>query len=227
MAAKRVDIPSENKLGTVPAMMAGDPTTMKQGLIVLQEWWGMNDQIQDCGKDLCGQGKIVTLVPDLYRGKVTTDNEEAGHFMGDLDWRGAVSDIQGCAKFLKSQGVLKVAVTGFCMGGALSMAGAALVPEIDAAVPFYGIPSAQLCDVTSIKVPMQCHFANNDQTAGFASPAEWKPLKKKLEEKLDMLEFYEYEAGHAFTNKTGDNYNKKLCDLAFSRMFIFLEKHLA
>ncbi|GFO28202.1 dienelactone hydrolase family protein, partial [Plakobranchus ocellatus] len=97
MASKRVECPSENKAGPVPAMLTGDPKTTPRGIIVLQEWWGLNDQIQDCGKDVSNGAKAVAIVPDLYRGKVTTDNEEAGHLMGNLDWQGAVADIRACA----------------------------------------------------------------------------------------------------------------------------------
>ena len=69
------------------------------------------------------------------------------------------------SRHLKAQGCQKVGVVGFCMGGALTMAAAALIPEVDAAAPFYGIPSAQLCDVTKIKIPMQCHFAEKDSVS--------------------------------------------------------------
>lgn len=226
MASKRIEVPSENK-SALPAVITGDPKVTPVGVIVLQEWWGMNGQIQDCGRDISVGVKAVTIVPDLYRGKVTTDNEEAGHFMSNLDWAGAVQDIRACAQYLKSQGVKKVGVTGFCMGGALAFAGAALVPEIDAAAPFYGIPSPELCDVLTIKVPVQCHFAEHDDTKGFASPDEWKPLKPKLEAKLKDLEFYSYDAKHAFTSKVSPNYNKACQELAFKRMFEFFQKTLA
>ena len=70
-------------------------------------------------------------------------------------------------------GCKKVGVTGFCMGGALSLASAALIPEeISAAAPFYGIPSADLCDVGKIKIPLQGHFGSKDTRAGFSSPKD-------------------------------------------------------
>ncbi|GFN86625.1 carboxymethylenebutenolidase [Plakobranchus ocellatus] len=222
-----VECPSENKAGPVPAILTGNPKTTQSGIIVLQEWWGLNDQIRDCGKDISVGAKTVTIVPDLYRGKMTTDNEEAGHLMGNLDWQGAVADIRACAKYLKKLGCKKVGVTGFCMGGALAFAGAALVPEIDAAAPFYGIPGSQLCDVTTIKIPVQCHFAEKDDTKGFASPDEWKPLKTKLEANLEHLEFHSYNAPHAFTSKISPNYNRVCQELAFKRMFKFFKRNLA
>ncbi|KAK0066101.1 protein usf-like isoform X1 [Biomphalaria pfeifferi] len=225
---KVVKFESANKLGACPGVLCGDPKKQPRGIIVLQEWWGVNQQIQECGKDLCGRYDAVTLVPDLYRGKVAEDNETAGHYMGSLDWKGAVDDIRAAAKYLKEQGCKKVGVTGFCMGGALSMAAAALIEEVDAAVPFYGIPSDQLCDVTKIKIPLQCHFAEKDDTKGFASPDEFRPLEAKLKAaNLKVLEFYVYQAGHAFTNTSGPNYNKECRDLAFSRMSEFFKKYLS
>ncbi|BFZ20879.1 hypothetical protein BsWGS_23918 [Bradybaena similaris] len=224
---RKVTCPSSNKLGDCPALLFGDPKSAAKGVIVLQEWWGINQQMEDCGQELSRQAKLATLLPDLYRGKVATDNETAGHYMGQLDWQGAIEDIRACARYLKSQGCRKVGVTGFCMGGALSMAAAALVSEIDAAAPFYGIPSGQLCDVAAIKIPLQCHFAERDETKGFASPDEWKPLKKKLEGSVKQLEFHVYDAGHAFTNKTGPNYNENCCNLALSRMLQFFHKTLS
>ncbi|XP_059150007.1 protein usf-like isoform X2 [Physella acuta] len=225
---KQIKFESANQLGACPGVLCGDPKKSAQGIIVLQEWWGVNQQIQDCGKELCGLANAVTLVPDLYRGKVAEDNETAGHYMGGLDWKGAVEDIRAAAKYLKEQGCKKVGVTGFCMGGALSMAAAALVQEIDASVPFYGIPSAELCDVTKIKIPLQCHFAEKDDTKGFASPDEYRPLEAKLKAaNLKDFEFYEYPAAHAFTNTSGPNYNKDCRDQAFSRMKQFFHKHLA
>ena len=79
--------------------------------------------------------------------------------MDNLDWQGAIQDISAAARFLKLRGCVKVGVTGFCMGGALAFASAALLPDdISAAAPFYGIPSPQLCDLATIKIPVQCHF---------------------------------------------------------------------
>ena len=64
--------------------------------------------------------------------------------------------------------VVKVGVTGFCMGGALSIASAVLIPEVDAAVSFYGTPSPDLADVSKVKVPVQAHFGELDNIQGFS-----------------------------------------------------------
>lgn len=227
MQVDKVSFASENALGNCPGVLVkAKETSSTRGLVVLQEWWGMTQQIQDEATEIAEKGDFIALVPDLYRGKVATDHETAGHYMSDLDWPGAVKDIEGAAKYLLSKGCSKVGVTGFCMGGALSMAAAALVKEISAAAPFYGIPSAELCDVSQIKVPLQCHFGSLDELVGFSSPKDVEALKAKFEGGKVKYELYSYNAGHAFTNTTGPNYNKEACTLALQRMIDFMQKNL-
>jgi carboxymethylenebutenolidase len=95
-------------------------------------------------------------VPDLYRGKVATDNEEAQHHSSNLDWAGAIQDIQGAVNHLKSIGCESIGVIGFCMGGALSLKSAVAVSGLKASVFFYGIPGG--LDVSQIKIPIQVFF---------------------------------------------------------------------
>ncbi|XP_060064445.1 protein usf-like [Ylistrum balloti] len=217
---------SGNKLGKCPYKISGDVSKTKKGLIVLQEWWGLNDQIKNVAVSIGNMGNFVTLVPDLYRGKKTTDNEEAGHFMGNLDWEGAVLDIQGAAKKLKSMGCTKVGVTGFCMGGALSLASAVRVSEIDAAASFYGIPGDGLADVSKIRIPLQCHFGTKDAVEGFSCPKSQAKLREKLDNGKVAYDFFSYDAGHAFTNETSPNYYKDCSDLALGRLVDFMNKNL-
>lgn len=134
--------------------------------------------------------------------------------------------IVGAAKYLLSKGCSKVGVTGFCMGGALSLAAAALVPEISASAPFYGIPGTDLCDVGTIKIPLQCHFGKLDEMVGFSSPKEVEVLKSKLEAGGVNFELHMYNAGHAFTHKGGPRYNKDAAELSLQRMIEFMKKNL-
>ena len=101
---EKISFPSENKQGACPGVLTGDTSKSSMGLVVLQEWWGMTEIIVDEAADISESGNLVTLVPDLYRGKITTDHETAGHYMSDLDWAGAVKDIAGAAKYLKEKG---------------------------------------------------------------------------------------------------------------------------
>src|SRR5580698_1421518 len=102
-------------------------------IVVIQEWWGLNAQIRGVADRLAKAG-YVALVPDLYRGKSTVEAEEAHHLLTGLNFGDAASqDIRGAVQYLKTR-CQKVGVTGFCMGGALTLLTACAAPEVDAAV---------------------------------------------------------------------------------------------
>jgi len=214
-------------------------TKRDQGIVVIQEWWGINDQIKQHAQYLADQGYVV-LVPDLYRGKLGLDVEEASHLMNHLDFKEAVNEIDICARYLR-EGVVgrrKVGVTGYCMGGALTLATAALTKHVDVAVSFYGIPPAALCDLRNIKVPVQAHFGELDNLKGFSDPDSAQQLESKLKQASIPFEVYLYPGqGHAFMN--GDAwseerkkeigaqpYNAEAAGLAWKRTFAFLNKYL-
>ena len=168
------------------------------------------------------------MIPDLYRGKVATDHEEAGHYFNDLDWPGAVQDIQGAVDYLKSQGVEKIGVTGFCMGGALAIAASVRVDGLSAAAPFYGIPSKELADPAKARTPLQCHFGLKDSLKGFSDPEAQDALEKVLKENNVKYEFYRYEgADHAFVNESNpEKYNAEYTKQAHERTVEFFQKYL-
>jgi carboxymethylenebutenolidase len=104
------------------------------GVVVIQEWWGLNDQIRGVA-DRLAQAGYSALVPDLYRGKSTLAAEEAHHLMTNLNFGDAASmDVRGAVQALKARGAAKVGVTGFCMGGALTVLALTMAPEADAGV---------------------------------------------------------------------------------------------
>jgi len=229
LTPRRVTFPSQNSLGDAHGVVIGDPKKTPSALIVVHEWWGMNEQIQEEGKEIARDGNLTVLVPDMYRGKVADNREDAGHLMGGLDWKGAVKDIAAAAQYLKSQGCAKVGVTGFCMGGALSFAAAVhCAGDISAAAPFYGIPNPQLADLTKLTIPVQAHFGELDDIAGFSSPADYNELRERLAAaNVPSYEMFTYPAGHGFTNPKNDNYNKEATTLALSRVYAFMSKHLS
>lgn len=220
-----VNFTSQNPVGDCPGSLNGAMRDPNKCLIVVQEWWGMNEQIKQQALDIAGLGNFTTVVPDLYRGVVTENPTEAIHIVRNLSYAGAVQDIKGAAQYLLKQGCKKVGITGFCMGGALSLAAAALVPEISAAAPFYGIPDPQLANVSTIKIPVQCHFGKLD-TSNTANIAEYTKLRQQLDAGGVNYEFYEYEAGHAFTNPHSRNYNESIAKLSIGRMIDFMNKYL-
>lgn len=100
--------------------------------LVLQEWWGLNAHMQKLSSRFASAG-FAALAPDLYRGKVASTADEASHLMDALNWDTAMNDVANAAEYLREEvGVKRVAVMGFCMGGALTIAAACRVPHIDA-----------------------------------------------------------------------------------------------
>ncbi|KAJ3034779.1 hypothetical protein HDV00_004641 [Rhizophlyctis rosea] len=212
----------------VPYFVAG--AGAKAGVIVIQEWWGLNNQIKKTTKRYAEALGALAISPDLYRGKVATEEDEANHLMGALDWPRAIEDIRNAVKYLKSRGVEKVGITGFCMGGALTLASAVHIPELSAGVVFYGVPPAAFADPKDIKIPLQYHFGNQDTSKGFAD----KPTADKLKETLaangkDTSEFYQWEgANHAFMNEEEPAYPyvPEVANKAFDKSVAFFKKHL-
>ena len=192
------------------------------GMVVIQEWWGVNAQIQGVASALVAAG-YRALVPDLFRGKVTLDEAEAAHLMGGVDFLDAAQqDVRGAVQYLRETSS-KVGAIGFCMGGALSILAAVYVPEVHAVVDWYGMPPAEAGDTRTIRIPLQGHFALHDT---FFPITQVDALEKRLQEAGVPHEFYRYDASHAFGNETWRYYDAKLKDQAWKRTLEFLAKHL-
>jgi len=222
---KRPDGQSVQGYLAEPAAGAGAP-----GLVVIQEWWGLNAQIKGVADRLAAAG-YRALVPDLYRGKVAVEAKEAEHLMTNLNFADAAGqDVRGAVQHLKGKSA-KVGVTGFCMGGALTLRAAVNVPEVDAAVVWYGFPPLESIDATKIKAPLLGHFAIEDVPFPIATV---DTLEQKLRQANVRFEFHRYQAKHAFANETqvGDKklpiteYNPAAAELAWRRTMDFLARHL-
>jgi carboxymethylenebutenolidase len=192
------------------------------GIVVIQEWWGMNDQIKKTA-DRFAQAGYRALVPDLYRGKVATAADEANHLMTGLNWGDAgTQDVRGAVQHLKAGG--KVAVLGFCMGGALTIIASVKVPETDAGVCFYGIPPKEAADPAQIRIPFQAHFANKDD---WCTPAAVNGLEATLKQAKAKFELYRYDAQHAFFNEQrAEVYDGACAKQAWERTAKFLKANI-
>jgi carboxymethylenebutenolidase len=168
------------------------------GVVVIQEWWGLNDQIRGVADRLALAG-YVALVPDLYRGKSTVEAEEAHHLMTGLNFGEAASqDIRGAVQHLKGR-CPKVAVTGFCMGGALTVLSVTMVPEADAGCIWYGFPPLEFVDASKIKAPLIAHWATQDVPFPIATV---DTLEEKFKAAGVAYHGYRYLAHHGFANET-------------------------
>ncbi|WP_310388801.1 dienelactone hydrolase family protein [Roseateles sp.] len=192
----------------------------RPGLILIQEWWGLNPQI--CGvADRFAAAGFTTMAPDLYRGRLASDADEASHLMTGLDFGDATQqDLAGALAFLL-QHCSKVGVTGFCMGGALTIAAAVHLKGLSAASCFYGIPPAELADPATIGIPFQAHFANQDD---WCTPAAADALQAQL---APSAEIHRYAAQHGFFNeRRPEVFDADAAALAWKRTLTFLRRHL-
>lgn len=200
------------------------------GIVVIQEWWGLNDQIRGVADNLAAQG-YRALVPDLYRGKSALDAKEAEHLMNALDFADAAGqDVAGAVAYLHDSGSSKVGVTGFCMGGALTLLSSVFVKGIDAAVAWYGYPPLDYIDAGKITAPLMGHWAIEDVPFPIAKVDD---LEKKLSDAKVSFEFHRYQAKHGFANQEADSkglvflkHDPKNAELAWQRTMEFFGKHL-
>lgn len=192
-------------------------------IVLIQEWWGVNEQIRGVARRLVDAGYNV-LIPDLYRGKIASASDEAKHLMDDLNFPDALfQDLAGAVDTaVHHHG--KAAVMGFCMGGALTIAAAVHLQRLSAAVCFYGIPPAQLADPAQLKVPLLAHFATQDD---WCTPDRVDALEQRLQGATVEHELHRYDAHHAFFNEARPEvHDPRAADLAWERTLEFLGEHL-
>lgn len=215
---------------SVSAYLAEPEGGSGPGVVVLQEWWGLNDQIRGVADRLALAG-YVALVPDLYRGKSTVEAEEAHHLMSNLKFgEAAAQDVRGAVAYLKTR-CPKVGVTGFCMGGVLTVMAMTAVPEADAGVSWYGFPALEQLDASLIRAPLMGHWATQD---GAFAIANVDVLEEKFRTaKLDYTG-HRYLAYHAFANETAagprrvpfTQYDPVWAQIAWDRTLRFFGRHL-
>jgi carboxymethylenebutenolidase len=202
------------------------------GVIVVQEWWGVNPQIKGMADRLAADG-FVALVPDLYHGELAQHDEmdKASHLMQTLPMDRAARDMLGAVDYLLSRDECtsdKVGAIGFCMGGMLSLVlGAIGGDKIGAITPFYGAPIGDGGpDWTGLTAPVKGHFAEIEQ---FFVPDAVTALEAELKGMGKDVEFVIHAgAGHAFCNEENPlgTYNPDLANECLSDAFAFLHKNL-
>jgi carboxymethylenebutenolidase len=203
------------------------------GVVVVQEWWGVNDAIKEMA-DRLAEGGFVALVPDLYRGQVAGHDEmdKAAQLMNQLPPDRAAKDMSGAVDYLADHEAVTgdgIGVMGFCMGGMLSLILAAQRPDrIKAAVPFYGFPQGDMePDWSNLAASVQGHMAENDD---FFGPEAAKALETKLQGMGKDVTFTVHPGtGHAFMgphNALG-TLDEKLAAEIWPQALAFLHEKLA
>jgi carboxymethylenebutenolidase len=200
------------------------------GIIVIQEWWGLVDHIRDVCDRFAAEG-FTALAPDLYHGETTDAPDDAGRRMMALRMDRAAAELGGAVDLLLASDAVRgdgVGVTGFCMGGGLSLVLAAQRPDaVRACVPFYGLipwPEAQP-DWSRLEAPVLGHYAEDDR---WCTPDAVAELQRTLDGHGKDAELIVYPGvGHAFFNDDRPAaYDATAASVAWTRTLEFLRAKL-
>jgi len=199
------------------------------GVLVIQEWWGLTDHIADVTDRLAAQG-FVALAPDLYGGRTTHDAEEAGALMMALPVEDSAHELAGAVEFLLGHDAVTsatVGAVGFCMGGGFVLLLAAQQgAKVSAAVPFYGVGPAVPEAYAGLTAAVQGHYGEKDD---FYPADDARRQEAQIREESGAeVEFFFYDAAHAFFNDTNalGTYDSEDATLAWDRTVSFLRDHV-
>jgi len=195
-------------------------------IIVIQEWWGLNDQIKNKAKYLAKEG-YVTLAVDLYRGKVTTDPEEAHELLRGLPEDRAVRDLISAVSYLKTLPNVKkdkIGSIGWCMGGGYSLSLAINSPDITACVIYYGRLITDKDQLRRTNASVIGFFGEEDRGIPPSSVNAFEEDMKTLGKNVSV---YIYPgAGHAFANEEKPSYNPKAAKDSWEKTLSFFSQKL-
>ncbi|ACZ41220.1 Carboxymethylenebutenolidase [Thermobaculum terrenum ATCC BAA-798] len=213
---------------TAEGYLAKPDTDKAPGVLVIQEWWGLNDNIKSICERFASEG-FLALAPDLYHGRATTEPDEARKLAMSLQMETAAKDMSGAVDYLREHaGYTSVGAVGYCMGGGLALFIAALRGDVvKAVVPFYGLvpPSAPPVDWSKLQASVLGHYAELDQGITVERVREFENQLKSLGKEVE-IHIYQ-GAQHGFCNDTRPQvYNREACELAWQRTIAFLRKKL-
>lgn len=184
--------------GATTAYVAMPDEANDKAVIVIQEWWGLNDHIKDIADRYAAEG-FTAIAPDLYRGEIAAEAQEAGKMMNNLQTEDGLNTIDcAIAAAQEKYGIKKFGITGFCMGGTFALEAACKLENLSASVPFYGdIPDE--FTLKGLKCPVLFISATKDQWINTEKVAELGRIAKA---NVLPIESVKYEADHAFFNDT-------------------------
>ena len=194
------------------------------GIVMVHEWWGLNDNIKEMARMLASSGYVVLAV-DLYNGEVATIRERARQLVMSLDQAKAVQNMRMAVSHLRTQQhVTKIASLGWCFGGGMSLQLALSGEALNATVIYYGSLVTDEAKLSPVHWPVLGIFGDQDTSIPVSNV-------KQFETTLNQLnienEIHIYPGvGHAFANPSGMNYAPEATKDAWEKTTAFLEKHL-
>jgi carboxymethylenebutenolidase len=222
MKTETINLSSPHGATTAHVALPEKPDA-KAAVLLIQEWWGINDHIRDLASRYAAEG-YVCVAPDLFRGKVTRDAQEASKLMHDLAVEDGMATISAAIQEVPSKyGVKKLGITGYCMGGTFALRAACDFDTLAAAAVFYGdIPDENT--LSRLKVPVLFFAGVRDQ---WINPEKVDGLKKAARKYNLPIEVVTYDADHAFFNDTRPEvYNPEAAADAWRKVLAFFDARL-
>jgi carboxymethylenebutenolidase len=197
-------------------------------VVVIQEWWGLNDWVKDQARALAKEG-YVALAVDLYHGKVADKQEDAHQLMSGLSSDLALRDLKGAYAYLQSRADVRKGhggAIGWCMGGMYALKLATEEPGLKAVVAYYGAPPAEEAALARIKAAVMGNYGADDKGPSPAQVKAFEAAMTKLGKPVDVKIYP--GAGHAFANPNNPwkGYREDAAKDAWARTVAFFAKHL-
>jgi carboxymethylenebutenolidase len=191
-------------------------------LIVIQEWWGLNDNVKmESDKYYTDLGDVNVIAVDMYDGKVAATPDSAMKLMRGADMGRMTAIIQGAIKYAGSKA--SIYSVGWCFGGMWSLQTAILAgPQAKGTVMYYGRPETNMDKLKSIQCDIIGFFGNLDQSP---SPTMVNDFEKNMKEAGKNLAVNRYEAGHGFANPSNPSYNAAAKEDAYIKAIAFFKAH--
>lgn len=194
------------------------------GVVMIHEWWGLNQQIKDMAVQLAKQGYIVLAV-DLYNGQVAGTPEQAMQYSGGVrdNQQAAITNLEQAVSYLKDQGASKVASLGWCFGGGQSLQ-LSLAEPLDATVIYYGSLVTDRQQLANIKWPVLGVFGEDDTSIPISQVEQFATELDTLG--VENIIYVYPGVGHAFANPSAQTYSAEATKDAWAKTVMFLDQHL-
>jgi len=196
------------------------------GVVVIHEWWGLNEHIRHWADRLAAEG-YAALAVDLYGGRVATEPDRAMELMQAVDDERALAILHAAHTFLEMDSRIearRTAVVGWCFGGKWALRAAIAIDELDAAVMYYGHVVEDREQLRQIDASLLGIFGNRDTSI---TPAKVDAFEQALATAEVDHRILRYDADHAFANPSGARYDREAAEDAWTHVERFLEEHLA
>lgn len=195
-------------------------------VVVIHEWWGLNDQVKEEARRLAAEG-YLTLAVDLYRGRVASSPEEAHELSRGLPEDRAARDLQAAFNFLAARPDVRperIGAIGWCMGGGYSLQLALAEPRLAAAVIYYGRLATEEAALSRLRTPLLGLFGEEDRGIPSSSVRAFESALQKLGKPVE-IHLYP-QAGHAFANSSRPSYRKEAAEDAWAKTLAFFAQQL-